>query len=109
MTELVIRTGRAALAWTGIQWPANGWRLLILAVLAALIASGPELREMVFRSISDAYLQVTVFVAATLALVYLFENTFRFDLGQVMARAKLFQAPHSGHCPAHLARSAPQV
>ncbi len=93
MTELVLKTGRQALRWVGIEWPANGWRMLVMAILAALALSGPEVREIVFTSISDAYLQVTVFVAATLALVYAFETAFRFDLGQAMARARYFQAP----------------
>ena len=93
MTELVLNTGRRALAWAGISIPANAWRLLLMLIIAALAASSPELRQIVFSAISDAYLQVTVFVAATLALVYLFENTFRFDLGRVMAGAKYYQAP----------------
>jgi hypothetical protein len=93
MTELVLKTGRRAIAWTGINWPTNGWRLLILAALFALASAGPELRGIVFTAISDAYLQVTVFVAATLALVYVFESAFSFDLGQTMARARYLQAP----------------
>lgn len=93
MTELVLKTGRQALDWAGIKSPAGGWRLTVLAALALLLLSGPEIREIVFSAISDAYLQVTVFVAATLALVYAFESVFRFDLGQAMARARWYQAP----------------
>ena len=59
----------------------------------ALVLAGSELRSIVFSAIADAYLQVTVFVAATLALVYLFENAFSVDLGRVMARARYWQAP----------------
>lgn len=95
MTELVLKTGRQALRRIGIDWPANGWRLFLLAVLAMLALSGPEIRTIVFTAISDAYLQVTVFVAATLALVYAFETAFKFDLGRAMARARYFQAPIS--------------
>lgn len=93
MTELVVKTGRRAIAWTGLNWPVNGWRLLILTALLALALAGPELRGIVFSAIADAYLQVTVFVAATLALVYLFENAFSFDLGRTMSRARYLQAP----------------
>lgn len=93
MTELVFKTGRQALAWAGLKWPANGWRLVVLALLTTLALSGPEVRDIVFGAISEAYLQVTVFVATTLALVYTFETRFRFDLGEAMARARWYQAP----------------
>jgi len=93
VTELVLKTGRRAIAWTGLNWPTNGWRLLILAALFALASAGPDLRGIVFTAIADAYLQVTVFVAATLALVYLFESAFSLDLGRTMERARYLQAP----------------
>ena len=93
MTELVFKTGRRAIAWTGLNWPTNGWRLLILAALFALALAGPDLRGIVFTAIADAYLQVTVFVAATLALVYVFESAFSLDLGRTMERARYLQAP----------------
>ena len=44
MTELAMKTGRAALEWAGIKWPSNGWRLLVIALLAALILSGRDSR-----------------------------------------------------------------
>ena len=93
MTELVLSTGKRALAWAGIPLPANAWRIGFLLLLAAIGLSSSELRQILLSAISDAYLQVTVFVAATLALVYLFENAFRFDLGRVMAQARYYQAP----------------
>lgn len=93
MTELTITAGRAPLRRTGPMVAGQGWRLLVLAALAALAASGEDLRGIVLGAIADAYLAVTVFVAGTLALVYLFERVFRFDLGQAMARARGFQAP----------------
>ncbi len=93
MTELVLRTGRMALEWAGIKWPINSWRLLILLFIALLITTSPELRAVTLSSISDAYLQVTVFVAGTLAIVYTFEHAFGFDLGRFMARSRALQAP----------------
>ncbi|MEC9369250.1 MAG: putative manganese transporter [Pseudomonadota bacterium] len=95
MTELVLKTGRRMLQDLGLRWPRNGVRLLVVGALFALAASDPELRTIVLQAISDAYLQVTVIVAATLALVYVFEKSFRFDLGQAMARARWLQAPIS--------------
>ena len=93
MTELVLKSGRYALNWVAVKWPANIWRLVVLAVLASIANVSPELRAIVFSSISDAYLQVTVFVAGTLAVVYLFEGAFRFNLGRFMAQARFYQAP----------------
>ena len=93
MTELILKSGRTARDFASVHWPANGWRLLVLALLGTLAASGPEVRDIVFTAISDAYLQVTVFVAATLALVYVFETAFRFDLGRAMERARWLQSP----------------
>lgn len=93
MNELVLKVERQARELTGISVPANAGRLLIFMALLALIASGPELRELAFSAISDAYLQVTVFVAGTLALIYFAESSLRFDLGQAMSRARAFQAP----------------
>ena len=93
MTELVLNTGRRALAWAGVSLPSNAWRFVLLFALICIGASSSELRQILLSAISDAYLQVTVFVAATLAMVYMFENAFRFDLGRFMARAHYFQAP----------------
>ena len=93
MNDVALKSGRRAGAWATLVWPANGWRLLILTLLGALALCGPEVRGIVFTAISDAYLQVTVFVAATLAIVYAFEAGFRFDLGRTMERARYFQAP----------------
>ena len=75
MTELVLKVGRQAREWTGISWPTNGTRLVLIFALTAIAAISPELRQIVITAISDAYLQVAVFVAATLALVYTFERS----------------------------------
>ncbi len=95
MTEIAIKVGRQARVWAEFAWPANGSRLLLILVLASVAVLSPELRAIVFQSISDAYLQVTVFVAATLGLVYTFERAFGFDIAKVMARSKHLQSPIS--------------
>ncbi len=68
--------------------PATGrhslLRLAILAVITLLFLYGGEMQIAVGKSLSDAFLQVTVFVAATLALVFWVENRFSFSLGEVM-------------------------
>ena len=93
MSELALKVGRQARDWAGFSWPPNGSRLVLIFVLAMVAALSPELRAIVFRAISDAYLQVAVFVAATLALVYSFERMFGFDLAKVMARSRRLQSP----------------
>lgn len=59
-------------------------RLLILAAILILFFSNSQMRTIVSGSMADAFLQVTVFVAATLALVFWVENKFSFSLGEVM-------------------------
>ena len=70
-----------------------GWRILIMTVMAIMVSYSSELRELIFASIADAYLQVTVFVAGTLFMVYLLEHTFGFDLGNILAQARWLQTP----------------
>ena len=43
----------------------------------------PATNEATLVAMRDAFLQVSVFVATTLALVYWFEKQFSFDLGEV--------------------------
>ena len=59
-------------------------RLAILAAIVGLFLYSPQMSEVVAKSLADAFLQVTVFVGATLALVFWIENKFSFSLGEVM-------------------------
>ena len=68
----------------GQRVTANRWRLTLFFAILALFAWDAELREIVMAALADAYFQVTVFVALTLATVFWFEKIFAFDLGQVM-------------------------
>lgn len=92
MTELVLKTSRWAIRWTEGNLIAHPVRLLVLALLGLFIYS-PELRPVILGAIQDAYLAVTVFVAATLAVFYALERGLGIDLGEKMAKAGLFQAP----------------
>ena len=69
------------------------WRLLVLALLAALALSSGETLRIVAESLSDAYLTVSVFVAGTLALVYGLERAFKGDIGCLLARYERWQVP----------------
>ena len=94
MTEIVLKAGRDVRDIWDMLKPKSSWRLLLLAVVVFLaIGVVPGLHEPAIGALSDAYLAVTVFVAATLALVYLFERGLKIDLGHVMARARHWQVP----------------
>lgn len=89
VTELVVRSGRSL---QGI-WNRLDWRFGVVLFLGMLLVASPGLREPVLSALSDAYLAVTVFVAGTLWVVYASEKIFKFDLGEVMVRAKHWQTP----------------
>ena len=69
----------------------NRWKLLILLTLASLLTISPDIADLVMSAMADAYLQVTVFVAATLAVFYAVEKLLRTDIGALMARSHRWQ------------------
>ena len=79
---------QARIPWLGQngRFAANRWRLTLFFVILGLFAWDSEMRDITMHALSDAYFQVTVFVAGTLALVFWFEKVFAFDLGQMMRR-----------------------
>lgn len=68
-------------------------RLLILAAFAALAFAPGHLGALTRELMTDAYVQVSVFVAATLLLFYGAERIFKFDIGDVLSNAKRAQVP----------------
>jgi len=84
----VISSHSSQVSWFGQngRLQANRWRLTIVFAILALFAWNAEMREIVVTAMAEAYFQVTVFVAATLALVFAFERAFAFDLGDFMRR-----------------------
>ena len=79
-STLVLRTG-------GIE------RCVFVLVLFALSMAAPELRPVVVQALSDAYLSVGVFVAATFALFFWLESRFQIDTEQWLARHRRFEIP----------------
>lgn len=69
-TRIAIPLGLALLAWYS---PAAGW--------------------IIVETAAEAYLQVTVFVATTLALIYGAERLFQFDLATWLAQRRRAQVP----------------
>lgn len=68
-------------------------RLLVLAIMAALAIAPGQLGALTRELMTDAYVQVSVFVAATLLLFYGAERLFKFDIGEVLSNAKGAQVP----------------
>jgi len=68
-------------------------RLLVLALIAILAASSADAANIIAKSLTDAFLQVTVFVAATLAIFYALESWFRIDAAALLARNRIWQVP----------------
>ncbi len=67
---------------------------LLIALLIVLLAILPgHLGELTRTLLTDAYVQVSAFVAATLLLFYGAEKIFKFDLGTVLRNANAFQVP----------------
>ncbi len=84
MTELAIRSGRSILSFWATRLAPNSRKLTFLMLIALLLSMSDGLRETVMQAMSDAYLQVSVFVAATLMVFYSAERFFKVDLGAVM-------------------------
>lgn len=68
-------------------------RLLIALVLVALALAPGSLGALTRSLMTDAYVQVSVFVAATLLLFYGAEKLFRFNIGSALQNARGFQVP----------------
>ena len=61
-------------------WNARGRRIGILIILLACSLFPGELGEVTRSSLFDAYIQVTVFVAATLLLFFGVEYFYKIDI-----------------------------
>ncbi len=67
--------------------------VVIAATLITLAVFPSDLGDLTRSLITDAFVQVSVFVAATLLLFYGAERVFRFDIGQSLKNARGFQVP----------------
>lgn len=76
--------------WGGIFRPN---RLVVVLLLAALAAWPGHLGMLTRSLMMDAYVQVSVFVAATLMLFYGAERLFNFDIGSALKNARGAQVP----------------
>ncbi len=66
---------------------------LLLAFLYFLHIADPQLFELVMSTLSDAYLGVSIFIAATLAVFYALDRRMKSGLTQVLNQNSIFQVP----------------
>ena len=92
MTELALLAGRQIAQTADFRVNRNAWRLLLLLALAVLASLSGDYAHIVATAMSDAFLQVTVFVGATLAAVYAFERAFAVDIGDLLKAARRWQS-----------------
>ncbi|MFZ1727303.1 MAG: putative manganese transporter [Albidovulum sp.] len=69
------------------------WRILIATALIGLALAPGDLGALTRGLMTDAFVQVSAFVAATLLLFYGAERLFRFDIGLAMGSARHMQVP----------------
>ena len=74
-----------------INQPINKTLLLIITSLIILLIVDPSAIDVVVSAVSEAYLAVSTFVAATLLLFFSIEKVFKFDLSVVLARSGRWQ------------------
>ena len=70
-------------------------RYLIAICLLILIALPTKLGDLTRSLVTDAYIQVSAFVAFTLLIFYFSEKIFNFNIGSALKKATLFQIPIS--------------
>lgn len=75
--------------------PFRGKRLPIALILLVLAVYPGQLGEITRGLMTDAYVQVSAFVATTLLLFYGVERLFNFELGAALRNSKRFQIPLS--------------
>ncbi|KAF0674530.1 putative manganese transporter [Profundibacterium mesophilum] len=80
---------KAAQGWFGFRPRRLGMALLLLLAAAMPGEFGALTRALM----TDAFVQVSAFVAATLLLFYGAERVFGFDIGRSLSRARGFQVP----------------
>ena len=65
-------------------WKARHRRIGVLIILLVYSIFPGDLGEVTRASLFDAYIQVTVFVAATLLLFFSLEHFYKIDIGILM-------------------------
>ena len=74
-------------------WKTRHRRIGILIILLVYSVFPGDLGEVTRTSLFDAYIQVTVFVAATLLLFFSLEHFYKIDIGVLMKKGDTWQVP----------------
>lgn len=74
-------------------WKARHRRIGLFIVLLVYSIFPGDLGEVTRTSLFDAYIQVTVFVAATLLLFFSLEHFYKIDIGILMKKGDTWQVP----------------
>ena len=74
-------------------WKTRHRRIDILIILLVYSVFPGDLGEVTRTSLFDAYIQVTVFVAATLLLFFSLEHFYKIDIGILMKKGDTWQVP----------------
>ena len=74
-------------------WKARHRRIGMLIILLVYSVFPGDLGEVTRTSLFDAYIQVTVFVAATLLLFFSLEHFYIMDIGILMKKGDIWQVP----------------
>lgn len=93
MTALALTARRSWFWSTGLVRQRITWVAGLGLLLIAIAWEAPEARDLLLAALADAYVQVSVFVAATLALFYGLERLFKIDAGSLLARHPRWQVP----------------
>jgi hypothetical protein len=80
----------SALALLG---PFRSRRAIVALALVLLAVMPGQIGEITRAMMTDAYVQVSAFVAATLLIFYGAERLFHFDMGQALKGSKRWQVP----------------
>ncbi|HEX2137945.1 MAG TPA: putative manganese transporter [Microvirga sp.] len=93
MTDIALRAGRWIRGGSLLNLLRTEWVLVVLAAAAGTVVAIPELREAAVATLSDAYIQVSVFVGVTLAIFYGLERGAKVDLADLLDRFRFWQVP----------------
>ena len=93
MTTLLLAAREKFLASTLPLRRGGMARLVALLALLGAMFLHPGLRPLLVEAMSEAYLAVGVFVAATFAIFFAVEHTLRIDMTDVMARHQKWEMP----------------
>ena len=93
MTALVLGAKWGLLTSANYARALGPLKLLLFVALVGFTLTGAETRAIIAESLAEAYLQVSVFVAATLGVIYTVEYRTKADVAVLLDRYRRWQVP----------------